>query len=153
MTITRKQVHFSIDISAPVPKVFQLMLGQASYRDWTSAFCEGSYFEGSWLQGQKIRFLSPSGDGMVSEIAEHRVNEFISIRHLGYIIKGIEDTQSESVRAWAPAYENYSFTATPEGTRLVVDQDVTEEFEQYVAQAWPKALLRLKALCEVGDAI
>ena len=148
MTITRKQVHFSIDISAPVPKVFQLMLGQASYRDWTSAFCEGSFFEGSWLQGQKIRFLSPSGDGMVSEIAEHRSNEFISIRHLSYIIKGIEDTQSESVRTWAPAYENYTFSPTAEGTTMVVDQDVAAEWEEHLAEAWPKALGILKELSE-----
>jgi len=27
---------------------------------------------------------------------------------------------------------------------------VTPEFEQYVAQAWPKALQRLKQLCEGG---
>ena len=48
----------------------------------------------------------------------------------------------------APAYENYSFQAVPEGTRLVVDQDITDEFEGDMNQAWPKALARLKALCE-----
>lgn len=145
-----KRIQFSIDIAAPAPRVFQLMLDPESYKDWTSAFAEGSYYEGSWMQGQRIKFLSPSGDGMVSEIAAHRPNEFTSIRHLGYISKGVEDTQSESVRAWMPAYENYTFTATPEGTKVVVDQDVTEEFEQYVAQAWPKALQRLKVLCEAA---
>ena len=51
---------------------------------------------------------------MVSEIAENKPNEFISIRHLGYIANGIEDTQSEAIRAWAPAYENYTFVATPQ---------------------------------------
>ena len=35
-------------------------------------------------------------------------------------------------------------------TRVVVDQDVTAEFEQYIVDAWPKALARLKALCEAG---
>ena len=147
-----KRIQFTADIAAPVPKVFRLMLDPVSYRDWTSAFVEGSYYEGSWLQGQKIRFMSPSGDGMVSEIAAHRPPEFTSIRHLGYISQGVEDTQSEAVRAWAPAFENYSFSATPQGTRLVIDQDVTEEFEQYIAQAWPQALQRLKLLCEGEDA-
>jgi len=32
----------------------------------------------------------------------------------------------------------------------VLDQDVTEEFESYMNEAWPKALTRLKALGEGG---
>lgn len=147
-----KRIQFVIDIAAPVPVVFGTMLDPQAYRDWTTAFAEGSYYAGSWQQGQPIRFMAPTGDGMVSEIAEHRIDEFTSIRHLGTIVDGIEDTTSESVRAWAPAYENYTFTATPDGTRLVVDQDVTEAFEPYVAQAWPKALQRLKVLCETAPA-
>jgi hypothetical protein len=126
---TAKRIQFTIDIAAPVPVVFSTMLDPQSYRDWTTAFAEGSYYEGSWQQGQKIRFMAPSGDGMVSEIAEHRANEFTSIRHLGYVAQGVEDTQSEAIRAWAPAYENYSFLPTALGTRLAVDQDVTPEFE------------------------
>jgi hypothetical protein len=146
----KKRIQFATVIDAPVERVYALMIGLESYRDWTSAFAEGSTYEGSWATGQQIRFLSPSGDGMVAEIAENRVNEFISIRHLGFIAQGVVDTQSDAVRAWAPAYENYSFQAVPEGTRLVVDQDITEEFEAYMKEAWPKALARLKALCEGG---
>jgi hypothetical protein len=84
---------------------------------------------------------------VVSEIAENRPNEFLSIRHLGYIANGVEDTSSEAIRAWAPAYENYTFTATPQGMKLTVDQDMTDEFEGMV-EAWPNALGELKALCE-----
>ncbi len=128
--------------------VWEVMLGAENYRRWTTAFADGSYYEGSWRQGSRIRFLSPTGDGMVAEIAENRPNEFISIRHLGYIVNGIEDTESEAVRAWAPAFENYTFAAVPEGTRLVVDQDATADFEQYMNDAWPRALELLRQLCE-----
>jgi hypothetical protein len=66
---------------------------------------------------------------------------------LGYIAEGVEDTSSEAIRAWAPAFENFIFTATLQGTtKLTVDQDMTDEFEE-MAQAWPKVLERLKALC------
>jgi hypothetical protein len=143
-----KRIQFSTTIEAPVSRVYQLMIGPESYKDWTSAFAEGSCYEGSWAQGGQIRFLSPSGDGMVAEIAENRADEFISIRHLGFIAQGVVDTTSEAVRAWTPAYENYSFQAVPEGTRLVVDQDVADAFEADMREAWPKALIRLKALCE-----
>ena len=145
---TKKRIQFSIIIAAPVETVFKTMLAPASYNDWTSAFAEGSYYEGAWRQGEKIKFLLPSGDGMVAEVAECRENEFVSLRHIGSVNNGIEDTTSESVRAWAPAYENYTFSAITEGTKLVIDQDVTEEFEAFITQAWPNALQRLKTLCE-----
>jgi hypothetical protein len=117
------------------------MIGAESYKRWASAFAEGTYFEGSWEQGAKIKFLSPpSGDGMVAEIAQNRNNEFISIRHLGFVSNGVEDTTSESVRAWAPTYENYTFTSVSAGTKLVIELDVPSEWEEYMNEAWPKAL-------------
>ncbi|MBL8352861.1 MAG: SRPBCC domain-containing protein [Burkholderiaceae bacterium] len=147
-----KRIQFTTVIEAPAARVYALMIDPQSYRDWTSAFAEGSHYEGSWAQGQRIRFLSPSGDGMFAEIAENRPGEFISIRHLGFIAQGVEDTASDSARSWAPAYENYSFQAVPQGTRLVIDQDVTADFEAYMMEAWPKALARLKTLCEDSTA-
>lgn len=145
---TAKRLQFSIFIAAPPAKVWSTMLEPDSYREWTRAFCEGSYYEGSWDPGARIRFLSPGGDGMVAEIAESRPHEHLSIRHLGMIANGVEDTTSETVRAWAPAYENYTFEPVPEGTRLVVDQDVTAEYEAMMGEMWPKALERLRELCE-----
>ena len=143
-----KRLQWSVDIAAPASQVYQTLVGPESYKEWTSAFGEGLYFEGSWQKGQRIRFLTPDGHGVISEIAENRPNEFISIRHLGYIDDhGVEDTNSEAIRAWAPAYENYTFTATPQGTKLTVDQDMTDDF-QCMPEAWPKALGKLKVLCE-----
>lgn len=145
---SKKRTQFTTTINAPVPTVWRLMIGPESYKRWTSAFAEGSYFEGTWEQGSKIRFLSPEGGGMIAEIAENREHEFISIRHLGFIKDGVEDTTSDAVRAWAPAYENYTFISIPEGTRLVVDMDVSSEWETFMNEAWPKALKLLKEMCE-----
>ncbi len=143
-----KRIQFTVNIKAPVSVVWQHVTNPESYRQWTSPFAEGSHFKGAWESGAKIFFLGPNGDGMVSEIAESRVNEFISIRHLGFIANGVEDTVSEAVRAWAPAYENYTFLSTKEGTSMIVDQDVSAEWEEYISQAWPKALDILKKLGE-----
>ncbi len=143
-----KRLQFSTTIDAPVAVVWETMLGAETYPLWTSVFAEGSYYEGSWSQGSRIRFLVPPGDGMVAEIAENRPHEFVSIRHLGFVANGVEDTESESVRAWAPAFEDYTLESVPEGTRLVVDQDVTADFEQFMKETWPKALELLGRLCE-----
>lgn len=148
-----KRIQFISTINAPVPTVWRLMLGVEGYKRWASAFAEGCYFEGSWEQGAKITFLAPpSGDGMVSEIAQNRTHEFISIRHLGFISHGVEDTTSESVRAWAPAYENYTFNSVPEGTKLIIELEVISEWAQYMNEAWPKALALLKQLSEAESA-
>jgi len=147
-----KRIQFTATINAPAAVVWRHITSLESYKHWTSAFAEGSHFEGSWEQGSRIRFLSPSGDGMLSEIAESRRHEFMSIRHLGFIANGIEDTTSEAVRAWAPAYENYTLSAVPGGTRMVVDQDVAGEWEEHMNQAWPKALKLLKELSESPSA-
>jgi hypothetical protein len=141
-------IQFTAEINAPAAAVWRHMTSPESYKVWTSAFAEGSHFEGAWTQGSRIRFLAPSGDGMVAEIAESRENAFLSIRHLGFIAQGVEDTTSEAVRAWAPAYENYTLHSSPEGTRIVVDQDVAAEWAEYLNEAWPKALVLLKGLSE-----
>lgn len=145
---TKKRVQFTATIAAPPETVWHHITSPDSYRRWTSAFTEGSYFEGSWEPGATIRFLAPSGEGMVSEIAESRKNEFVSIRHLGFIANGVADTTSEMVRSWVPAYENYTLQRVPEGTRMIVDQDITEDFEEHITQKWPKALALLKDMSE-----
>lgn len=140
--------HFDIFIHAPRKHVWTTMLQPASYEQWTSAFCEGSRFEGSWDRGSRIRFLGPKDAGMVAEIAENRPGEFVSIRQLGIIENGVEDTTSEAVRAWAPCYENYTFTDEAGGTRLKVDCDVFGDHEGFMAEIWPRALAKLKSICE-----
>jgi hypothetical protein len=143
-----KRIQFTAAIKAPAAVVWRHVTSPESYKRWASAFAQGSHFEGSWERGSKIRFLAPSGAGMVAEIAENRENEFISIRHLGFIASGVEDTTSEAIKAWAPAYENYTLLASPEGTKMVVDQEVAAEWEEYMKDAWPKALVLLKELSE-----
>ena len=62
-----KTQHFDILIHAPPKQVWATMLQSPTYERWTTAFCEGSRFEGSWDEGQTIRFLNPQGLGMVAE--------------------------------------------------------------------------------------
>lgn len=143
-----KTLKFEITINAPRARVWNTMLEPETYKAWTSAFAEGSCYTGSWDQGARIRFIGPSGDGMSAEIAENRPHEFVSIRHLGVIENGVEDTTSEKVRAWAPAYENYRFSDVPGGCLVTVTLDTVPEYEQYMQDAFPKALGLLKGLCE-----
>lgn len=147
------QLHFEVTINAPVTKVWKVMLSDESYRQWTTAFDTTSYFEGSWGKGSKIKFLGEGGGGMLSEIAENIPHKFISIKHLGILVNGIEDTSSVEAQKWAGGFENYTFHDNGAETHLEIDiiieftpetQLVKEEFKVM----WPKALLKLKELCE-----
>ena len=51
-------------------------------------------------------------------------------------------------RAWTPAFENYSFAEANGGTQLQVDVDVPPDYEQFMRETFPKALGKLKELCE-----
>lgn len=143
-----KRLHFETMIDAPRQRVWDTMLEQETYRDWTSEFMEGSYYEGSWEKGEPIRFLAPDGSGMTSVIAENRPLEFVSIKHIGFIKDGVEDTESEEVRRWAPVYEDYTFSDVGGATKVEVDMDVTPDYEEAMAETWPNALRRLKEISE-----
>jgi len=143
-----KLLEYSIVVAADRKTTWETMLGSETYKVWTAPFCEGSYFEGSWELGQKILFLSPGGSGMSSVIDENKRHEFISIKHIGFIKDGVEDTTSEALKNWAPAFEKYWFVETPLGTEIRVSLDVEENWADCMNAAWPKALETLKELCE-----
>lgn len=62
--------------------------------------------------------------------------------------KMLEDTTSDEVQAWAPAYETYSFKQTGGITDLPVEVDVNFADRPYFDETWPKALKKLKELSE-----
>ena len=64
------------------------------------------------------------------------------------MLDGVEDTTSDRVKVWAGALENYTFIYKNGKTELVVDMDINEEFKEMFEGMWPKALQKLKSLCE-----
>lgn len=144
-----KKLEFTETIDASPEEVWHAMLDPETYQQWTTPFGGGGTYEGGWNKGDRILFLGPGGEeGMISEIAESRPYEFVSIRHLGIIKDGVEDTESEEARKWAPAYENYTFTPKDGGTVVDVALDTVEEHEGWMRDAWPKALSMLKEVAE-----
>jgi len=138
-------LHYHITIRAPKARVHQLMLADASYRVWTSEFSPGSYYKGSWNKGAEILFLNPEGFGMKARIAEHRPAEFVSIEMLSEVRDGVADTQDP----WQSAFENYTYTEKDGMTTLNVDSGpVPEDWADFMNNTWPKALAKLKAICE-----
>jgi hypothetical protein len=150
-----EKLQFKIEINAPTNKVFDLMLGitnKSTYEQWTALFNPTSTYEGNWEKGSKILFLGSDelGEkgGMVSEIAENITNQFVSIRHYGLVKNGVETTEGPEVEKWANGFENYTFKENNGITLVTVDLDTAEDFLEYMKQTYPKALDKLKEICE-----
>jgi uncharacterized protein YndB with AHSA1/START domain len=144
-----QRLRFSTVVNAPRAKVWNTMLEDGTYRQWTSVFNPaGSYYEGEWTTGSDIRFLGPNEDGTVSgmlaTVKEARPHEFISIQHLGELGQG-KETRDDPQRE---LFENYTFAEQNGSTELVVDVDVEDNYKPMFEEMWPKALARLKALAE-----
>lgn len=146
-------LHFSIVINAPREKVWDTMLEDATYREWTSAFNPaGSYFKGDWNKGSKILFIGVDPEtgkedgGMFAEIAENKPHEFVSIKHLGEIKDGAEVPWPDPEQA---GFENYTLKDTADGTEVSVEiTNIPDEWKQMMNDMWPKALEKLKEIAE-----
>jgi hypothetical protein len=143
-----KKLTFTISIEASREKVWDILWDDKTYRQWTSAFTEGSHAESDWKKGSKVLFLDGKGSGMVSRVAENIPNEYMSFEHLGEILNGEEDLESERVKAWAGSHENYTLKTVDGHTELTMDMDITEEFEDMFKNIWPKALANIKMIAE-----
>jgi hypothetical protein len=144
-------MKFNISINAAKEKVWSALWEDASYRKWTAAFSESSYaVTDNWKEGTKVLFLDNNKSGMVSTIVENRPNQYMSIKHLGEVKNGVEDTTSESVQQWQGVLENYTLTETANGTNLKIEMsgNISAEFKDYFLQTWPKALNKLKEITE-----
>lgn len=150
-----KKLQFKVSINAPVSKVYDLMLGiksKSTYEQWTALFNPTSTYEGTWEKGNKILFIGvdEKGEkgGMVSRIVENTSNKFVSIQHYGLVKADKEITEGPEVEKWANGLENYTFEENNGTTIVTVDLDITEDFEGYMNEAYPKALDKLKEICE-----
>lgn len=150
-----KKLQFKSTINASANKVYDSMLGinnKSTYEQWTALFNPTSTYEGKWDKGNKILFIGvdEKGEkgGMVSRIVENTPNRFVSVQHYGLVKGDQEITQGPEVEKWANGLENYSFEENNGITIVTVDIDSTEEFAGYFNEIYPKALEKLKEICE-----
>jgi hypothetical protein len=150
-----QKLQFNVSINAPVAKIYDIMLGisnKSTYEQWTALFNPTSTYEGSWEKGSKMLFVGvdEKGEkgGMVSKIVDNIPDKFVSIQHYGLVTGDKEITEGPEVEKWANGFEDYHFDETNGTTTVTVELDTTEDFLSYMNEAYPKALNKLKEICE-----
>ncbi len=146
--------HFNVTIDAPRERVWEVLWGDKSYSEWTAPFSPDpsskSMVETDWQKGSKTLFTDGSGNGMIAYIDDVRPNEFMSFRHMGEVINGVEDTESERVKKWAGSKEDYTLKDVNGKTELTasIDLDMDSGFADHLIDAFPKALGEVKRISE-----
>jgi hypothetical protein len=90
--------------------------------------------------------------GMVSRINENTPNKYVCIEHTGVIRNGKKVTSGKEIDHWIGSLECYTFNENKGQTLLSIDletsQPMGKQFKTYFRQTWPKALNKLKSMCE-----
>jgi len=143
-----KQIlNLTIDIKAPKEKVWEVLLQDDTYRQWTAVFHPGSYAESDWKEGSEALFKTPEGDGLISKVILHQPAEVISFEHLGTLKNGVRSSEAFE---WKGFRETYRVSAKGGGTELRIEQDITPEHTGWFTDTWNKALQKVKELAEGG---
>ena len=147
-----EKIKFETIINESAAKVYNCMLADDTYRQWTAEFNPSSFYEGKWETGEKMLFVGISSEGkkegMVSRIAIAEPGKQVRIEHLGILKNDTEITSGSEMEGWAGAMEEYFFTETNGQILLQVQMDANEDFKAYFESSWPKALNKLKQICE-----
>jgi len=138
-----EKLHFDIQINAEPEKVWSVLWDDFSFRQWTSAFTEGSFYQGNLKENEIIKFLDPQNNGMFSKIVTLIPNQEIKFLHLGEIYNGVEAPQN-----WDEATERYILTEDENTTHLQVEIQTSKEFKSFFEEKFPDALSNVKHLSE-----
>lgn len=138
-----QKLFFEIQIDAPPEKVWDVLWSDITYRQWTTAFTEGSFYQGTFEEGNIVKFLDPNNDGMFSRVEKSIPSKEIKFLHLGEIYGGVEKEQN-----WGDATEAYFLEETETGTVLKIEINTPDEFKSFFEEKFPTALGIVKNLSE-----
>lgn len=136
-------LSYEIQIEAAPERIWSVLWGDITYRQWTTAFTEGSFYEGTMEEGSIVKFYDLHNNGMYSRVEINSPHQEMKFLHLGEIYDGVEAPQE-----WGEATESYILEETESGTTLKVEIQTPEEFKVFFEENFPKALGIIKNLSE-----
>lgn len=141
-----QKLQFSIKIEAPLERVWNILWGDKTLRDWASIIDEGTYMVGELKEGSEVQFISSSsGYGVTSLVEKYVQNELVVFRHQ---VDTKERGEKEREKEWTGGRESYALMENDGSTTLTVDIDVPPEQEEIFKDRMPKALERVRVMAE-----
>lgn len=142
-------LKYQVEIDAPAAKVWDVLWNEKTYSQWTHFFSPGSVMQTDWKVGGKTYFTDSSRqNGMVSTIKSIDEPKHLIFKHLGELHNGVEDVDSEKLKAWNGSLEAYYLENKNGKTMLKVEVDSNDEFKQMFDNGFKKGLEVIKKLSE-----
>lgn len=143
-----KKLVFEVNIKASREKVWEKLWDKESYTLWTKPFTEGSYYEGELKEGNRVHLLSPTGEGMYSDIEILQENELLIFKHIGMLKDKKELPLDEETKTWTGCFESYRLKQNDGSTLVIVEVDTIENYVDWMNKSFPMALQELKKISE-----
>jgi uncharacterized protein YndB with AHSA1/START domain len=144
-----EHLEYKVVISAPAKKVWDTMLQKETYKQWVAKSWPGSFYEGKWAKGEKIRFIGPEGSGTLAELVEMKPYERVLARHVAVLLPGgVEDRTSDVAKGWVGITEEYRFAEHLGKTTVTVFIETSPQWSKMFDEGWPTALEELKKIAE-----
>ncbi len=144
-----QKLTYSIDINAPRNAVWETMLNPETYQQWTKAFSENSEYEGTWAQGEEIRFIDKNRGGTLAVLEKFEAPKLVVAKHIATITAdGVIEKSGPMTENWIGTMEIYKFNETKGKTQLIVEIECHKDFVPMFESSWPQALEDLKKLAE-----
>lgn len=144
-----EKLKYQIEIDAPAKKVWDILWNEKTYSQWTYYFSPDSNMVTDWEVGGKTYFTDSSKkNGMVSTIERIEEPKHLIFKHLGEMVDGVEDVDSEKVKAWNGSLEAYYLEENNGKTTLTVEVDSNDEFKEMFDNGFKKGLEVIKNLSE-----
>lgn len=142
-------LKYQIEIDAPAEKVWDILWDEKTYSQWTYYFSPDSNMVTDWQVGGKTYFADSSKkNGMVSTIERIEKPKQLIFKHLGEMVDGVEDTESDRVKAWNGSLEAYFLDENNGKTVLRVEVDVDSSYKDMMDNGFTKGLEVVKNLSE-----
>ena len=143
-----QRLIFRIQVHAPADNVWETLWNEGTYRIWNSVIEKGSYAESEWLEGGKVWFLSPKGNGLSSIIEKKVPGQLMVFRHLGVVVNKTEQPDDPRSREWVGLRQYFKLERINGKTELSIEMDATDDYAPFFSEVFPEALKKIKTLTE-----
>lgn len=145
-------IQKSVQIKASRERIWDVLFNQETFRDWGKAFHPDSYYEGTFAEGELVRFLGPTDEdgaaGMEVRVVEHVPGVRSRFEFSGTISGGKVLYEGESYDEWSGISEGYELTGESEPFTLSIRNKVPSKYEEMFSEMWDVALARIKEIAE-----
>ncbi len=144
-----KTLTYQITIKGTKEAVWEELTDADAFKRWTKPFSPNSSFEGTWKEGEAIRFIDQDKGGTVARIDRFEPHDTIVATHIATLNADMQEvTVGEFNEKWIGTKETYRLSEADGATKLFVEMQTHPEFESMFADSWPEALRLLKGMVE-----